>query len=213
MHERPVCRIHQSDDAVVHIAGQLRSQMRTTVTAAEFGQFRDWWQRVPDFHPHPAAARLGYVDPGVSIALAAGKRGRVDAARIGVLAGQGRNLHALAGFRLEDPSVVFAGDCAAIEPSAGERDAAMGAAVAHGENAAVLFASQNQWDPQQHCGGHLPSPEHAATHGGIPVVIDEGCVRPQQIAHRKNRRSSSRCCVRCHGLIKPALTIAPRHSP
>ena len=37
-------------------------------------------------------------------------------------------------------------------------------------------------DAQEHCGGHLPSPEGAATHRRIPVVVDEGRVWPQQIA-------------------------------
>ena len=44
VHERPVRRIHQADDAVVHIAGQIGSQMRAAIPLAELGQFRYRWQ-------------------------------------------------------------------------------------------------------------------------------------------------------------------------
>ena len=60
------------------------------------------------------------------------------------------------------------------------------------------FAPQHQWDPKEHGGAHLSSPEAAATHGRIPVVVDEGRVWAKQIARRKNGRSPSRCCIRCH---------------
>src|SRR3984885_9658368 len=199
MHKRPVCRGHQPDNAVVHVAGQLRRQMRSAVPVAEGWQLGRRWQRLPGLQADPSAARPGHVDPGVSIPLLAGKCGRVDAPGIGILAGQRGDLHALPGLRLEDPTVILAGDRAAIEPSAGERNAAMGAAVAHGEDAAVLFATQHQWDPEEHGGGHLPPPERPAAHGRVPVVVDEGRIWSQQIAGWKKCRSSSRCCVKCHG--------------
>ena len=199
MHKRPVCRVHQPDDAVVDVAGQFRRQMRAAVPVAEGWELRRGWQRIPGLHAYPSATRLGHVDPGVSISLLAGKGGRVDAPRVGVLTGERRDLHALPGLGLEDPAVILAGDRAAVEPSAGERNAAMGAAVAHGKDAAILFAAQHQWDPQKHGGGHLPPPERAAAHGRVPVVVDEGRIRSQQLAGWKNRRSSSRCCVKCHG--------------
>ena len=168
--ERPVRRVHQPDDAVVHIAGQFRRQMRAAVPVAEGWELRHWGQRVPDFHADPSTARPGHVDPRVSISLLTGKCGCVNAPGVGVLAGQRRDLHALPGLRLENPAVILAGDGAAIEPSAGERDAAMGATVAHGKDAAVLFAAQHQWDPQKHGGSHLPPSERAATHRRVPVV-------------------------------------------
>src|ERR1700679_910283 len=165
--------------------------MRAAVPFAKSWELGHGWKPLPDLLADPATARPGYVDPGVSIPLLAGKCGGVDAPRIGILAGQRRNLHALSGFRLEDPAVILAGDGAAIEPSAGERNAAMGTTVAHGEDAAILFAAQHQWDPQKHGGGHLLPPESAATHGRVPVVVNEGRIRSQKIAGRENRRSSS----------------------
>src|SRR3984885_8385180 len=210
MHKRPVCRGHQPDNAVVHVAGQLRRQMRSAVPVAEGWQLGRRWQRLPGLQADPSAARPGHVDPGVSIPLLAGKCGRVDAPGIGILAGQRWNLHALPGFRLEDPAMILAGDRAAVEPSAGERNAAMGTTVAHGEDAAVLFAAQHQRDPQKHGGGHLLPAESAATHGRVPVVVDEGRIRSQQIAGRKNRRSSSRCCAKCHG--SPSRSPCPYYS-
>src|ERR1700679_3053202 len=173
--------------------------MRAAVPFAKSWELGHGWKPLPDLLADPATARPGHVDPGVSIPLLAGKCGGVDAPRIGILAGQRRDLHALPGLGLEDPTVILAGDRAAIEPSARERNTAMRAAVAHGKDAAILFAAQHQWDPQEHGCGHLPPPECTAAHGRVPVVIDEGRIWSQQIAGWKNRRSSSRCCVKCHG--------------
>ena len=184
---------------MIHVAGQFGGQMSAAVPGAELGHFRHRRQRLSGLHADPAAARPGHVDPGISVPLLTGKCVGVDAPGIGILAGQGRDLHALAGLRLEDPSVILASDRAAIEPSAGERDATMGATVAHGEDAAVLFfAPQYQGDSEQHRGGHLPALERAAAHGWIPVVVDEGFVRSQQIARRVQRRFPPRCRIECH---------------
>src|ERR1700722_18440006 len=106
--------------------------MRAAVPVAKGCELGYGWKPLPNLLADSSTARPGHVDPGVSIPLLTGIRGGVDAPRVGVLAGQRGHLHALPGFRLEAPTVILAGARAAIEPSAGERNAAMGAAVAHG---------------------------------------------------------------------------------
>src|ERR1700689_5949505 len=112
--------------------------MRAAVPFAEGWELGHGWKPLPDLLADPSTARPGHVDPGVSIPLLAGKCSGVDAPRIGILAGQRRDLHALPGFRLEDPAVILAGNRAAIEPSAGEGNAPMGGAAARGGAAASL---------------------------------------------------------------------------
>ena len=41
MHKRPVRRVHQADDPVVHIAGQIGPKVRRTITRPEFGELRN----------------------------------------------------------------------------------------------------------------------------------------------------------------------------
>ena len=60
---------------------------------------------------------------------------------------------ALAAAGLELPAVVAAGELVAVEPAVAEWDAAVGATVAHGEDAAVRFAAEDQRQVEEHgCG-------------------------------------------------------------
>src|ERR1700744_44404 len=113
---------------MIYIAGQICGQVRAAILVAEFWNFGYGWQGVARLHAHPATARLGEINPGVTIALLARIGVGVDATRVRVLTGQGRDDHALTRLRLETPPVILAGDSTAVEPSTGERDAAMGAA-------------------------------------------------------------------------------------
>ena len=67
--QRPVCRVHQPDDAVVHITGQFRRQMRAALPVAESWELRHWGRPSPDLLADPSTARPGHVNPGVSISL------------------------------------------------------------------------------------------------------------------------------------------------
>src|ERR1700728_5365621 len=76
------------------------------------------------------AARAGfrYVDPCVAVAFLAWEGRAVDARGIErVLAGERGDFLALARYWFEGPAMVFAGECCAVETSAGKRNAAMGA--------------------------------------------------------------------------------------
>src|SRR3984885_16101254 len=106
MDEGTVCRIHQPDNAVVHVAGQIGGEMRGTAFVTETRQ--QWWRRQV-FGAQAAAACIRDVDPGVAVALHAGIGRGVDAGWIErVLAGERGNLAALAGAGLEGPAVILA---------------------------------------------------------------------------------------------------------
>ena len=96
-------------------------------------------------------ARTGDINPGVAVALFAGKGSGVDARGVEmVVARERRNQLAAsaAGFKL--PAVVAAGDAIAVEPAFAERNAAMRATVAHRKNAAIAAAAQHQRKSEQH---------------------------------------------------------------
>ena len=108
MHKRPVRRIHQSDDAVIDIARQVGRQMRRAKALAELRDFGNRRQ-LSLASSEPAASAvvpaLRDIDPDVAIALLAGKRRSVNLRGIErVLAGERRDLAALARHRLEAPS-------------------------------------------------------------------------------------------------------------
>src|SRR5271166_2275290 len=169
--EGSVGRVHEADDAVVDVAGQVGGEMRTAGTGAELG---DFGRRGLLAGTGASGAGLGDVDPGVSVTLFAGKSGGIDLRGIECVAGGERgDLLALAAGGLEGPSVVFAGELMPVEPSAGKRDAAVRATVAHGEELAVLFSPQHERNAQEHGGVELPAAQRLATHGRIPVVVEQ----------------------------------------
>src|ERR1700742_1860096 len=64
--EGSVCRIHQPDNAVVHVAGQIGGEMRRSAFVTET---RQQWRRRQVFRAQAAAVFIRYVDPGVAVAL------------------------------------------------------------------------------------------------------------------------------------------------
>ena len=77
--------VHEADDAVVHVAGQVGGEEGGAVARAEL-------RPAPERAARPAhafaAARAGNEDPGVAVALFAGKGGGVDAGGVEVVAGR-----------------------------------------------------------------------------------------------------------------------------
>src|ERR1700756_5389969 len=66
MDKRAVGRVHQADDAVVHVAGQIGGEVGRPGFPGEARQ-RRWFGEV--FGAQAAAAGIGYVHPGVAVAL------------------------------------------------------------------------------------------------------------------------------------------------
>src|ERR1700758_1345101 len=91
-----------------------------------------------------SAPRIRYVDPGVPVAFDARIGRRIDTCRIEcVLAGERGDFAALSGAGLEGPPVVLACHPFTIEPAAGEWNAAVRTAIAHGEDGAVATPPQD----------------------------------------------------------------------
>ena len=80
MHEGPVRWIHQTDDAVIDIAGQVGSEMGGAEARAELGEIR--YRTGLRTRRNLPGARTWNEDPRVSIALFAGKSSRIDAGGI-----------------------------------------------------------------------------------------------------------------------------------
>ena len=80
---------------------------------------------------------------------------------------------ALAAARLKLPTVITAGHSLPVKPAHAEGNAAVGATVAHGKDAAVGAAAEHQRNIKQHGGGELAGAQCLGAQGGIPVVINE----------------------------------------
>src|ERR1700722_4001046 len=122
--------------------------MRAAVPFAEGWELGHGWKPLPDLLADPSTARPGHVDPGVSIPLLAGKCGGVDAPGIGILAGQRWNLHALPGFRLEDPAMYLQG---ARPPSNHPQESGMprwGQTSGIAKEPPVFFRPKHKRDPR-----------------------------------------------------------------
>src|ERR1700761_6534419 len=91
VNERAVRGIHEADDAVVHVAGQVGGEGCAAEAGAEFGQFGRG--RLLDLFSaagsgtHTSGSGFGNVDPGIAVALFAGERGGVDVGGVGGVGG------------------------------------------------------------------------------------------------------------------------------
>src|ERR1017187_10055057 len=172
MNEGTMRRIHEPDDAVVHVTRQISPKMRAAITLAELGNLWNRRQFRGIIHAQLASARLRNVHPHMAVALLARKRRSVNTCGVeGVLARQRRTLAALPRYGLEGPAVILAGNLPSIEPSVGKRNAAVWTGIAHSEVTAHGGASQDQWNAQQHGRGHVLAGYLRRSQRGIPVVI------------------------------------------
>ncbi len=146
VHERPVRRIHQSDDSVIDVSGQIAGQMRDLVFRAEGCQLR---RRRHAFR-HARAGR-SHIDPDVAVALFTRVMSRKNAIDFQfVLARQRWNFRALPAASLEAPSVIAAFQRLPIEVAVRQRNPAMRTRITHRKRLAVRGAAQNQRHLQQH---------------------------------------------------------------
>src|SRR6267154_40128 len=113
VHERPMRRVHQSNNPVVDMRRQLARKMRDCVFAAENGKRRR--RRNGVRQPRP---RRIHINPNVAVAFFARTMPRKDAFHFQfVLAGKRWNLDTLPGARLEPPPVVAALHYFSVESS------------------------------------------------------------------------------------------------
>jgi len=87
-----------------------------------------------------------------------------------------------------------------VEPAGGERNAAVGAEVLHGEEGAVGLFAEQDGDAEEEGGGGLAFAEGVGAGGGIPVAEDKlggragdvGCVHRAMITGLVFKRLSCR---------------------
>jgi hypothetical protein len=178
MHKRPMRRVHQPDNPVVHIARQLRHQVRALVLRGKLRQLGNLRQPLA---AHPPRTRLRHIHPAVPIPLHARKRRRIDLRRIQrIHLGQRGNLLALPSARLKLPPVVLALHRLPVEPSRRQRNPPVRTQVPHRKHLAILLPSQQQRHAQQQRRRRLPRPQPRRPQRRIPLPED-------QLRHRRSR--------------------------
>jgi len=196
MHKRPVRRIHQSNNPLVHMRRQLAGQMRNPIILAKRRQFRCWNSsrrfarlllceflctlrlRVIFFFSltfsstrHRDPRTRIHVNPKISVALFARIMPRKNALHLQfVLASQRRNLNALSAASLKFPSVITALQVLPIKSPMRKRNPAVRARIAHRKRCTLGRASQNQRHFQQHRRRQSVPGNFRASHRRIPKI-------------------------------------------
>src|SRR5438132_1324504 len=152
VNKRPVRRIHQPDDTVVHATWQLGGEVRDLVFVAEGRHAWCWNGRLACFgETGPRLGRLRNEDPDVVVVLLAGKTARVDAVQFELLIrGEGWNVLALTGMGVEFPAMIATFDLLAVEPSIGKRHASVRAGISQGKRTSAPVPPDHERNFQQH---------------------------------------------------------------
>lgn len=180
VHKRPMRRIHQPDNPVIHIARQLRHQMRTPKPHRKLRHLRHRRQSLS--HLHSPRPHLRQINPRKPIALLARKRPRIDLRRIQrLMACQRRNLPALPAARLKLPTVILAGHRLPIEPPSRKRNPPMRTKIPHRKQLSPRLPSQQQRNPQQQRLRRLALPQRPSTQRRIPIPKDQLRRRPRNL--------------------------------
>jgi hypothetical protein len=178
VHKRPMRRIHQPDNPVIHIAGQLRRQMRRAKPRRKLRHLRHCRQLTH----HPPRPRLRKIDPRIPIPLLARKRPRKNLRRIqGLMARQRRNLSALPRTRLKPPPMVLASHRLAIEPTRRQRNPSMRTKIPHCKQLPIILPSHQQRHSQQHRLRGLLRTQPIHAHRRIPIPKDQLRRRPRNL--------------------------------
>jgi hypothetical protein len=172
VHKRPMRRIHQPDNPVVHIARQIRLQVRTPKPRRKLRHRRHRRQRLQ--HLHSPRSRLRQINPGKPIALFTGKRPRINLRRVQCfMARQRRNLHALTAARLKLPPVVLASHRLPIEPPGRQRYSPMRTKIPHRKQLPASLPPQQQRNPQQQRLRRLSLAQLPGAQSRIPIPKDQ----------------------------------------
>jgi hypothetical protein len=178
MHKRPMRRVHQPDNPMVHIARQLRRQMRRPKPSRKLRHLRHSRQLTHN----PPRPRLRQIHPRIPIPLLARKRPRKNLRRVQrLMARQRRNLPTLPRARLKPPPMIFASHRLPIKPTRRQRNPPMRTKIPHGKQLAVILPSHQQRHPQQHRLRGLLSTQPTHAHGRIPIPKDQLRRRPRHL--------------------------------
>jgi len=205
VHKRPMRRIHQPNNPLVHMRRQIAIQMRYPIFFAERRQF---WRRR---RPQPDRSRGGacpslfssvftprsrnprpriHKNPKISIPLLAGIMPRKNPLHFQfVLASKRRDLDALPAASLEFPPVITALQILSVKPPIRERNPSMRTRIPHRKRFPLSRASQNQRHFQKHRRLQMVAGNFAAPQSRIPEVPKESCVAFGNIIPRCRRAS------------------------
>ena len=192
MHKRPVRRIHQADDPLVHMRRQLAVQMCNLVFLAEHRQRR----RRRHCLRKAGSGRI-HVNPDITVALFARIVPRKNPLHFQlILRSQRRNLHATRRASIKPPPVVTALNGAPIKVPVGQRYPPVRTRIPHGKRPPLRSPPQNQRHLQQHSRNQPPPAYRRAPHRRIPKIPKKPSIRlrgeplrrrailPQNCAHR-----------------------------
>jgi hypothetical protein len=178
VHKRPMRRIHQPNNPVIHIAGQLRRQMRSPKPPRKLRHLRHRRQ----LSHHPPSPRLRQINPRIPIPLLTRISPRINLPRLQrLVTSQRRNLQALPRTRLKPPPVVLASHRLSIEPPRRQRNPPMRTKIPHRKQPAILLPSHQQRHPQQQSRSRLPRPQLPRPHSRIPIPKDQLRRRPTHL--------------------------------
>jgi hypothetical protein len=178
MHKRPMCRVHQPDNPMVHIAGQLRHQMRRPKPSRKLRHLRHSGQLTHN----PPRSRLGQINPRIPIPLLTRKRPGKNLRRVQrLMARQRRNLSALPRTRLKPPPMIFASHRLPIEPPRRQRNPAMRTKIPHRKQLSIILPSHEQRHSQQHRLSSLLRTQLTHAHRRIPIAKDQLRRRPRNL--------------------------------
>jgi hypothetical protein len=178
MHKRPMRRVHQTDNPMIHIARQLRRQMRRPKPRRKLRHLRHSGQ----LPPNPPAAGLRKINPRIPIPLLTRKRPRKNLRRIQrLMTRQRRNLSALPRTRLKPPPMILASHRLPIEPPRRQRNPPVRTKIPHRKQLSIILPSHQQRHSQQHRLRRLPRTQLTHAHRRIPIPKDQLRRRPRNL--------------------------------
>ncbi len=170
MHKRPMRRIHQPDNPVVHIARQLRRQMRRPKPPRKLRHLRHRRQ----LSHHPPSPRLRQIHPRIPIPFLARISPRINLPWLQrLMARQRRNLHTLPRTRLKPPPVILTSHGLPIKPPRRKRNPPVRTKIPHRKQPPILLPSHQQRHTEQQSRSRLPRTQLPRPHSRIPIPKDQ----------------------------------------
>src|SRR5690348_509165 len=166
VNERPMRRIHQSDDALVHMRRQLTIEMCYAVFVAENRQLRRRRSGLS-----LSRSRCIHVHPKITITFFAKIVAGENSLHFQfVLARQRWDFDALTAARFKPPAVIAALDCSPVETPVRQRNSTVRARIPHRKRFSLRRASQHQRHFQQRRGRQRVPAHCAAPQRRIPEI-------------------------------------------
>ncbi len=166
MHKRPVRRVHQSNNPLVHMRRQLASQMRHPIFLAESRQFRYGRNRLGQ-----SRSRGAQVYPEISVAFLARIMPSKNAFDFEfVLASQRWNFYAPPRTSLKFPPMITALQRMAVKAPVGKRNPPVRARITHRKCLPLSRAPEDKRHFQQHRSRQPVAANFRAPQSRIPEI-------------------------------------------